>query len=86
MSGDLGPGYEERQAARIRAYDQAMAEARENNQAHLEQAAIDNCELCDREGYRRPELTIVCDHIDRTTIAARGAAACRAALSKLPKS
>ncbi|OBK04044.1 hypothetical protein A5637_13260 [Mycolicibacterium fortuitum] len=47
--------------------------------AHLTQAAIDNCTLCDSDGYRG---TQVCDHIDRTVTNARGSAACRAALTK----
>lgn len=46
---------------------------------HLTQTAIDNCDLCDPDGYRNGG--IVCDHIDRTATAARGIAACRAALT-----
>lgn len=37
--------------------------------------AIQNCELCDDEGYRG---SAVCDHIDRTDTAARGIAQIRA--------
>jgi len=81
---ELDPGYAQRQADRIRAYDEAMAAANAENATHLEARAIANCQLCDTDGYR-PNHT-VCDHVDRTAIAARGAAACRAALSKLPKS
>ena len=41
-----------------------------------------NCRLCDDDGYRRPERTIVCDHIDHAPAARRGIEACRAALAK----
>lgn len=47
--------------------------------AHLTQAAIDDCTLCDPDGYRG---TQVCDHIDHTAAAKRGSAACRAELAK----
>jgi hypothetical protein len=80
---DVDPGYAQRQADRIRAYDEAMAEAHIDNPPHLLQRAIDNCQLCDDDGYRGPQ---VCDHVDHSATAARGIAACRAALSKLPKS
>lgn len=79
---ELDPGYAQRQADRIRAYDEAMAEARATSTRHLERAAIDACTLCDSDGYRG---LAVCDHIDRSDIARRGIDACRAALSKLPK-
>jgi hypothetical protein len=81
---DVDPGYAQRQADRIRAYDEAMAQAHIDNPPHLLQREIDNCQLCDDVGYRPSGA--VCDHVDRTATAARGIAACRAALAKLPKS
>ncbi len=74
-------------AARARAAEYAQA-ARdrelEARHAELEARAQDiaACQLCDRDGYRRPELTVVCDHIDHAPAARRGIAACRAALTK----
>jgi hypothetical protein len=79
----IDPGFEQRQADRIKAYDDAMAAAHAENPPHLTQKAIDACDRCDGDGYRNG---VVCDHVDRADVAARGAAACRAALSKLPKS
>lgn len=46
--------------------------------AEAERAA---CDLCDAAGYR--PNNIVCDHIDRTEIAARGIALCRDVLKLL---
>lgn len=46
----------------------------------VRQLAITACPLCDDDGYR-PNRT-VCDHQDRAATAARGIAACRAALAK----
>jgi hypothetical protein len=40
------------------------------DEAATRQTAIDNCDLCDDDGYR-PNHT-VCDHIDRTFTARRG--------------
>lgn len=82
MSSQLDPGYEQRQAERIRAYDDAMAAADDPDTAHLERPAIDNCELCDDDGYRG---STICDHRDHAAAAARGRAACQAALLKFPK-
>lgn len=42
--------------------------------------AIDNCNLCDDEGYN-PAMQI-CDHIDRTETHKRGIELCRQALRK----
>ena len=80
---ELDPGYAQRQADRFKAYDDAMAARDHDRTAHLTAAAIANCTLCDDQGYRG---RAVCDHIDRSDIARRGLEACRAALSKLPKS
>jgi hypothetical protein len=81
---ELDPGYKQRQADRVRAYDEAMAAAHDEDPPHLLPQAIAACTICDREGYR-PNGTI-CDHVDRSAITRRGIDACRAALSKLPKS
>lgn len=43
----------------------------------LKAAAVVECFMCDDEGYRG---TVVCDHIDRTEIVARGLTKVRAAL------
>lgn len=43
----------------------------------LKAAAIDNCDLCDGDGYRG---SLVCDHVDYRPIAERGIAAVRAAM------
>lgn len=40
--------------------------------------AIANCGICDDDGYRG---VVICDHVDRTEIAKRGAARCREALA-----
>jgi hypothetical protein len=56
-----------------------QAEARAN--ALARQAAIDDCELCDDDGYR-PNMT-VCDHMDHTITNANGAAAAREALNEI---
>lgn len=60
------------------------ADLDEPDNAHLDALARSRCTLCDPEGYRPNGA--VCDHVDRTEIAKRGIAKCRAALSKLPKS
>lgn len=62
------------------AHDRELAE----RHAELELAARAraNCDLCDADGYRRPERTTVCDHVDHAAAARRGIAACRAALTK----
>jgi hypothetical protein len=83
MSPQLDDGYAQRQADRIKAYDDAMAAAHADSMPHLTRKAIDACDRCDEDGYRNG---VVCDHVNRSDIAARGAAACRAALSKLPNS
>lgn len=44
---------------------------------HPQTWAIVDCGLCDDEGYRG---TVVCDHIDRTEIVARGMTKVRTAL------
>lgn len=44
----------------------------------LEKCARDRCYICDDDGYRPNGR--VCDHVDRTEIAARGIAKVRAAL------
>jgi hypothetical protein len=80
---DLDPGYARRQAERLRRYDEAMAESGCGCTEHFTQLAIDNCSLCDHDGYRPNGA--VCDHIDRTDIARRGMEKVRAALAKLPK-
>lgn len=46
--------------------------------AATKRAAIAECELCDTDGYRGNR---VCDHIDRTAVAARGSAAVREVLA-----
>lgn len=74
----LDPGYAARQAQRVAAYDDAMAESHAN--AHLAKAEIERCQLCDDDGYR-PNRT-VCDHQDHTAAAKRGIAACRETLAK----
>ncbi|OIN81644.1 hypothetical protein [Mycobacterium malmoense] len=71
-------------AEREHHYDAGIAEwhreHHDNDTPHLTQAAIDDCGLCDPDGYR--PSGVVCDHIDRTSIAAAGAARVRAALAK----
>jgi hypothetical protein len=57
-----------------------MADRDDSGNAHMATPAVDRCTLCDADGYR-PNLAI-CDHVDRTAIAKRGIAACRAALAK----
>lgn len=42
--------------------------------------AVVTCGLCDDDGYRC-EGTVVCDHVDRSVIAARGIARVRAVLA-----
>jgi hypothetical protein len=68
---------EAERARRLRRYDQDMASSHPD--AHLQRAAIDNCAMCDHDGYRNGH---VCDHIDHAPAAKRGIAACRAALTK----
>lgn len=81
---ELDPGYAERHAARLQAYDDAMRLADHPDDAHLARAAIANCALCDGDGYRNGRI---CHHDERQdAINRRGIEACRAALSKLPKS
>jgi hypothetical protein len=43
---------------------------------------IADCPLCDADGYRLPTKSIVCDHVDRREIAARGIARCREVLDQ----
>lgn len=47
-------------------------------QAAARAAAIENCRLCDDDGYVHGHPTRVCDHTDRTQTNARGMAALRA--------
>lgn len=77
MSGDLGPGYAQRQADRIKAYDAAMAA--QHPERHLTHRAIADCPRCDDQGYRNGHI---CDHIDRTDTYRNGIAACLQALGK----
>jgi hypothetical protein len=51
----------------------------EPSTAHLAAEAVVACGMCDDDGYRGGT---VCDHQDRSEIAARGSAAVRAALAK----
>lgn len=74
------PGAAERLAARERAYNAAMVNLDVAGDAHLAPQARANCALCDTDGYRPNGR--VCDHVDRTTTAAAGAAKVRAALAK----
>jgi hypothetical protein len=48
-------------------------------ETHRNALRIANCGLCDADGYRG---AIVCDHIDRSAVVARGMAKVRAALTK----
>lgn len=66
-------------AERLRRYDEAMLESNTRSKSHLTASEIANCTLCDNEGYRPAG---VCDHLDRTHIAAAGIARVRAALAK----
>lgn len=62
---------------KLRMYDEGCAEYRRTDpvaRAH----AIANCGQCDDDGYRG---TVVCDHVDRSETARRGAARCREALA-----
>lgn len=74
-------------AAKQRQYDEGIARWHEqhpdDSTEHLTAEAIARCELCDREGYRRPELTVVCDHVDRSTSTAPGRALVQAELDKI---
>lgn len=47
----------------------------QQDQFSFVRAERDLCNLCDANGYR--PNGIVCDHIDRTAVAARGIALCR---------
>ena len=58
----------------------AAAEHDDEDLRHLTKIEITNCQLCDDDGYRRPERTVVCDHIDRSETSRRGIARCREAL------
>jgi hypothetical protein len=78
MPDPRDPHAEQRRADRIRAYDDVMVQAHDD--AHLDPAEIAACTLCDDQGYRRNGC--VCDHVDRTDIAARGMQKVRAALAK----
>lgn len=49
---------------------------------HLARIEIENCGMCDDDGYRGAS---VCDHRDHSAAAARGMALVRAALAKPPK-
>lgn len=73
-------------AAKARQYDEGLARWHEQhpdeNVAHLTAQAIAACTLCDAEGYRRPELTVVCDHVDRTHIGQAQKAHIRKMLAK----
>ncbi|MGV0793042.1 hypothetical protein [Mycolicibacterium sp. XJ1819] len=63
---------------KLRLYDEGCAEyARTSPEGRAH--AIAKCTLCDDDGYRANQ---VCDHIDRTTTAARGIAKCREALAR----
>jgi hypothetical protein len=42
--------------------------------------AVENCRLCDNDGYRLPHGIRVCDHIDYRRIARRGRAAVKEAM------
>lgn len=74
-------------AAKQAQYDEGLARWHEQhpdeNTAHLTAQAIAKCQLCDREGYRRPELTVVCDHVDRSASTASGRALVQAELDKI---
>lgn len=50
-------------------------------EAHARQHAIDNCNLCNTDGYRG---TTVCDHTDHTQAAKRGIAHIRAIMGWQP--
>ncbi len=76
------PDYDPRAIEAQQAARRADAEAGRISTAHLTAAAIDNCTLCDRDGYRG---TNVCSHVDYAAAAKKGRAACMAAISKLPK-
>lgn len=75
-------------AERARHYDTGIAAWHEQHDepdtTHLTAQAIDNCTLCDPEGYR--PNGVVCDHTDRSAIAASGSARVRAALAQKGKS
>lgn len=62
------------QAARAHRQDTAA-----RAETHRNALRIANCTLCDDDGYRG---AIVCDHVDRSDIIARGMAKVRAALTK----
>lgn len=62
-----------------REQQRAQREAEQQAAHEAKIAAVVLCELCDEDGYRG---TQVCDHIDRGTTAAKGAAMARAALAK----
>lgn len=70
-----------------RRYDQGVEEWHtqhdEPNTAHLLLQAILACSLCDEDGYRVNGF--VCDHVDRSRVAAAGSAKVRAALAKKGK-
>ncbi len=63
-----------------RAVERAQARAAA---AHTPEIA--ECQLCDDDGYRRPELTTICDHIDHRPAYRAGMAAVRAVLQKGPQ-
>jgi hypothetical protein len=73
------PHAEERRQERIARYEEGIRELDAPDTRHLTAQAIVDCELCDDDGYRGNR---VCDHVDRSEIAARGSAAVRAALAK----
>ncbi|SIC55651.1 Uncharacterised protein [Mycobacteroides abscessus subsp. abscessus] len=63
----------------VREQQRAQREAEQQAAHEAKIAAVVLCELCDDDGYRG---TQVCDHVDRVTTAAKGAARARAALAK----
>ncbi|MEU9805049.1 hypothetical protein [Mycobacterium sp. NPDC050853] len=62
-----------------REQQRAQREAEQQDALEAKLATIVVCELCDEDGYRGGQ---VCDHVDRTQTAAKGAAMARAALAK----
>ena len=71
--------YDPQAVAARQAQARADAEAGRISTAHLTAAAIANCPMCDKDGYRG---THVCDHQDHSAAARKGRAACMAALAK----
>lgn len=71
--------YDPQAVAAQQAERRAEAEAGRLSTAHLTAAAIANCAMCDKDGYRG---THVCDHQDHSAASRKGRAACMAALAK----